>query len=72
MVIDEPYFKFSHSIHKDYNMNVEMFEELIKAIDSTNWISNWIQIGIGGFSILIPLIYATWISKKDTKEIDER
>lgn len=53
-------------------MNVEMFEELIKAIDSTDWISNWIQIGIGGFSILIPIIYATWISKKDTKEIDER
>ena len=53
-------------------MNVEMFEELIKAIYSTDWISNWIQIGIGGFSILIPLIYATWISKKDTKEIDER
>ena len=45
-------------------MNVEMFEELIKAIDSTDWISNWIQIGIGGFSILIPIIYATWISKK--------
>lgn len=53
-------------------MNVEMFEELIKAIDSTDWISNWIQIGIGSFSILIPIIYATWISKKDTKEIDER
>ena len=53
-------------------MNVEMFEELIKAIDSTDWISNWIQIGIGGFSILIPIIYATWISKNDTKEIDER
>lgn len=53
-------------------MNVEMFEELIKAIDSTDWISNWIQISIGGFSILIPIIYATWISKKDTKEIDER
>lgn len=53
-------------------MNVEMFEELIKAIDSTDWISNWIQIGIGGLSILIPIIYATWISKKDTKKIDER
>ncbi len=39
-------------------MNVEMFEELIKAIDSTDWISNWIQIGIGE-SILIPIIYAT-------------
>ncbi len=39
-------------------MNVEMFEELIKAIDSTDWISNWIQIGIGG-AILIPIIYAT-------------
>ena len=63
---------FNHGTNKDYNMNVEMFEELIKAIDSTDWISNWIQIGIGGFSILIPIIYATWISKKDTKEIDER
>ena len=63
---------FNHGTNKDYNMNVEMFEELIKAIDSTDWISNWIQIGIGGFSILVPIIYATWISKKDTKEIDER
>ena len=64
--------KFNHGTNKDYKMNVEMFEELIKAIDSTDWISNWIQIGIGGFSILVPIIYATWISKKDTKEIDER
>lgn len=53
-------------------MNVEMFDELIKAINSTDWTSNWIQIGIGVFSILTPVIYATWISKKNTKEIDER
>ncbi len=31
-------------------MNVEMFEELIKAIDSTDWISNWIQIGMVFFN----------------------
>ena len=53
-------------------MTPEMFDKLIKAIDSTDWTSNWIQIGLGIFSILIPIIYATWISKKDTKEIDER
>ena len=53
-------------------MNVEMFDELIKPINSPDWTSNWIQIGIGVFSILTPVIYATWISKKDTKEIDER
>ena len=53
-------------------MTPEMFNKLIKAIDSTDWTSNWIQIGLGIFSILIPIIYATWISKKDTKEIDER
>ena len=50
--------KFNHGTNEDYKMNVEMFEELIKAIDSTDWISNWIQIGIGE-SILIPIIYAT-------------
>lgn len=53
-------------------MTPEMFDKLIKAIDSTDWTSNWIQIGLGIFSILIPIIYATWISKKDTKVIDER
>lgn len=53
-------------------MTPEMFDKLIKAIDSTDWTSNWIQIGLGIFSILLPIIYATWISKKDTKEIDER
>lgn len=53
-------------------MTPEMFDKLIRAIDSTDWTSNWIQIGLGIFSILIPIIYATWISKKDTKEIDER
>ena len=51
-------------------MNVEMFEELIKAIDSTDWISNWIQIGIGE-SILIPIIYATQISKKVEESLRE-
>ena len=50
--------KFNHGTNKDYKMNVEMFEELIKAIDSTDWISNWIQIGIGE-SILITIIYET-------------
>lgn len=64
--------KFNHGTNKDYHMNVEMFDELIKAINSTDWTSNWIQIGIGVFSILTPVIYATWISKKNTKEIDER
>ena len=47
-----------------------MFEELIKAIDSTDWISNWIQIGIGG-AILIPIIYATQISKKVEESLRE-
>ena len=45
-----------------------MFERLINAIDSTDWISNVIGI----FSIVIPICYAISISKKDTKELDER
>ena len=56
-------------------MTPEMFERLIKAIDSTDWISNAIgifSIVIGIFSIVIPICYAISISKKDTKELDER
>ena len=49
-------------------MTPEMFERLINAIDSTDWISNVIGI----FSIVIPICYAISISKKDTKELDER
>lgn len=49
-------------------MTPEMFERLINAIDSTDWISNVIGI----FSIFIPICYAISISKKDTKELDER
>ena len=37
-------------------MTPEMFDKLIKAIDSTDWTSNWIQIGLGIFSILIPIL----------------
>jgi len=49
-------------------MTPEMFERLINAIDSTDWISNVIGI----FSIVIPICYAISISKKDTKELNER
>ena len=28
-------------------MKSEMFNKLIKAINSTDWTSNWIQIGLG-------------------------
>lgn len=43
-----------------------------KGLDSTDWISNVIQILLGVISIIAPMIFAYWVSKKDTKEIDER
>ncbi|EHI75300.1 Uncharacterised protein [Streptococcus criceti] len=53
-------------------MKHEWIIELTKAIDSTDWISNVIQILLGVISIIAPMIFAYWVSKKDTKEIDER
>lgn len=53
-------------------MKHEWIIELTKAIDSTDWISNVIQILLGVISIIAPMIFANWVSKKDTKEIDER
>ena len=42
-----------------------MFERLINAIDSTDWIDNGLQLG----GIIVPIIFALWISWRDSKRL---
>ena len=46
-------------------MTPEMFERLIRAIDSTDWIDNGLQLG----GIIVPIIFALWISWRDSKRL---
>lgn len=53
-------------------MNQEWVNEITTAIDSTDWIANIIQIILGVLSIIIPIIFAIWVSQRESKEIKER
>lgn len=46
-------------------MTPEMFERLIRAIDSTDWIDHGLQLG----GIIVPIIFALWISWRDSKRL---
>ena len=46
-------------------MTPEMFERLINAIDSTDWIDHGLQLG----GIIVPIIFALWISWRDSKRL---
>lgn len=51
-----------HTLLRGDFMNDLMFEKLIQAIESTDWLSLLIQV----IGILVPIIWAYWISKKET------
>lgn len=53
-------------------MKKEWINDIVNAINSTDWISNSIQILLGLLTIVVPIIYATWVSKRETKELDKR
>lgn len=46
-------------------MTPEMFERLIRAINSTDWIDHGLQFG----GIIVPIIFALWISWRDSKRL---
>lgn len=51
-----------HTLLRGDFMNELMFEKLIQAIESTDWLSLLIQV----IGILVPIIWAYWISQKET------